>query len=80
LIEHSRFRIFGDATGTPLIAYIAPRERHGALGVDARLSAICFETLDGQWIGSAPVYQGTEVEELSRREVAMLFDGAISLG
>jgi hypothetical protein len=76
VIKHRRFRIFAHATGTPLLAYIAPRERRGALGVDARLLAICFETLDGRWLGSAPVYRGTEVEELSWREVTALFDEA----
>lgn len=59
---------------------ICPRERTGALGVDGRLNAVVFETTDGEWIGSVPIYQNIALWSLDGRDLSNLLDQAIARG
>jgi hypothetical protein len=61
-------------------ASLAPYERRGSLGVSERLRAVCFETSDGEWVGSVPVYRGIELESLSDDDLLELLDQAIARG
>ena len=69
-----------DETGTMYRVQLAPLERHGALGVDSRLNAVVFETQDGKWVGSAPVYHRVTLESLSDADLEELLDEAIGRG
>ena len=76
-----RERQFSDPeTGTVYRVTISPLERKGGLGVDRRLNAICYEALDGSWVGSAPVYRSVRMEDLSECDLEELLDQAIGWG
>ena len=54
-------RMFVDPeTGERYRVRLTPRERNGRLGVDLRLNALVFETREGQWVGSVPIYHAVK--------------------
>ena len=67
-------RTFKDPeTGRVYRVQLAPMERAGALGVDRRLNALVFETPEGNWVGSVPVYHTLTLWTLSEAELVELF-------
>ena len=74
-------RMFVDPeTGKRYRAYLAPRERNDTLGVDMRLNALVFETPEGQWVGSVPIYHNVTLQSLTEHDLAELLDQAVARG
>jgi hypothetical protein len=67
-------RPFTGPEGVRYRASISPLERRGALGVDWRLNAICFEREDGSWVGSTPLYHGVALESLTEADLVELLE------
>ena len=67
-------------TGERYRVRLTPRERKGRLGVDRRLNALVFETAQGRWVGSVPIYHTVEFERLTERDLAELLDRAAERG
>ena len=59
---------------------LTPRERTGRLGVDMRLNALVFETPEGEWVGSVPVYHNVKLQSLTEEDLADLLDQAVGRG
>ena len=76
----SKLRIWSDESGTAYHVRIAPMERRGALSVDWRLNGVVFETPDGKWVGSVPVYHSVALESLTDADLEELLDQAIARG
>ena len=74
-------RLFVDAeTGERYRVRLSRRERNGTLGVDMRLNALVFETPQGRWIGSVPLYYTEQFERLTDSDLAELLHQAIARG
>ena len=73
-------RIWTDEQGKTYKVRLAPLERRGALGVDWRLNAVAFETTEGEWVGSAPVYHNITLDSLTDADLEQLLDQAIGRG
>ena len=67
-------------TGEQYRVHLTPRERKGSLGVDGRLNALVFETPQGRWIGSVPIYHTVEFERLTENDLGELLDQAVARG
>ena len=74
-------RLFVDPrTGARYRARLTPRERTGPLGVDKRLNALVFETPQGEWVGSVPVYHNVTLWSLTEEDLGELLDQAVARG
>ncbi len=78
--QSERVRLFVDSLVNRYLVRIVPMERKRALGVDRRLNAAVFETDEGDWVGSAPIYHNITLESLTRRELRRLLDEAVGRG
>jgi hypothetical protein len=78
-ISELTFRFFSVA-GEHYRVSISPREREGALGVSPNLNALVFETADGRWIGSMPVYHREKLEYFRDFELVSWLGDAIGRG
>jgi hypothetical protein len=67
--ERTTSRTFECEDGEVYVVTLTPRERPQGRGVDWRLNALSFETMDGRWVGSVPVYHNLRLDWLSDAEL-----------
>lgn len=65
-------RYITDSQGHCYLVHLAPHEQPGALGVHPYLSALCFETEQGLWMGSLLALPGVTLEQFTLRELRHL--------
>ncbi len=70
-------RIYQDEQGERYRVRLAPRELSGARGVSRRLKAVVFETVEGGWVGAAPVYAHVTLPELTDTDLCRLLEIAM---
>ena len=73
-------RFFVAEDGMTYRVTIVPMERRGSLGVDQRLNAVVYETPQGRWVGSVPVYHTIMLDALTDADLEELLDQAIGRG
>lgn len=69
----SENRVFLAPDGTPYRAWLAPLERPSGR-VAAELNALVFETADGRWVGSTPLYRSVRLASLTGDDLRRKLD------
>jgi hypothetical protein len=73
-------RVFVANDGATYRVTLGPVERREGGGIQEGLNALTFETIDGLWVGMAPVYANIPLEEFSLVELEELLRTAAEEG